>query len=96
MPKAKINFVPARGKYLIRVQEAESMKNGVYIPDNAKDKPMEGVVLAIGGVKKTNRKEVDYFLKDVILFEKYAGKEVTVDDENYLIIDEGEILGKRI
>jgi chaperonin GroES len=98
MKKQKVNFIPGRGKYLVRVQDAPPLsKGGILLPDTAKEKPMEGVILSVGPKKKQSIVDSsDYFLNDVILFGRYSGTEVTVDDGPYLIIDEEDILGKRL
>jgi len=79
-----------------RVEEAETTKGGIIIPDSAKDKPQEGVVIAVGRGKSNDEGKV--FPLDVkegnhILFGKYAGTEIKIDGEEFLIMREEEVLG---
>jgi len=79
-----------------RVEEKETIKGGIVIPDTAKEKPQEGEVIAVGGGKKTEEGKVipmDVKAGDRILFGKYSGTEIKIDDEEYLIIREDEVLG---
>jgi chaperonin GroES len=78
------------------VEEKETIKGGIIIPDTAKEKPQEAEVIAVGGGKKTEEGKVipmDVKAGDRILFGKYSGTEIKVDDEEYLIIREDEVLG---
>ena len=79
-----------------RVEEKETVKGGIIIPDTAKEKPQEGEVIAVGGGKKTEEGKViplDVKAGDRILFGKYSGTEIKIDDVEYLIIREDEVLG---
>jgi len=88
---------PLHDRILIkRVEEKETIKGGIIIPDTAKEKPQEAEVIAVGGGKKTEEGKVipmDVKAGDRILFGKYSGTEIKVDDEEYLIIREDEVLG---
>jgi chaperonin GroES len=88
---------PLHDRILIkRVEEKETIKGGIIIPDTAKEKPQEGEVIAVGGGKKTEDGKViplDVKAGDRILFGKYSGTEIKVDNEEYLIIREDEVLG---
>ena len=78
-----------------RIEEKETMQGGLYIPDSAKEKPQEGSVLAVGpGRILDNGKRVDMEVKsgDSVLFAKYAGTEVKLDGEEYLVIRESDLL----
>src|ERR1700722_19152504 len=79
-----------------RVKEEEKSKGGIIIPDTAKEKPIEGEVIAVGSGKiledGTVRK-VDLKVGDRVLFGKYAGTEVKIDGEDRLIVREDDILG---
>jgi len=78
------------------VEEKETIKGGIIIPDTAKEKPQEGEVIAVGGGKKTEEGKViplDVKAGDRILFGKYSGTEIKIDDEEFLIIREDEVLG---
>jgi chaperonin GroES len=79
-----------------RVEEKESVKGGIIIPDTAKEKPQEGEVIAAGHGKKTEEGKViplDVKAGDRILFGKYSGTEIKLDDQEYLILREDEVLG---
>jgi chaperonin GroES len=88
---------PLHDRILIkRVEEKETIKGGIIIPDTAKEKPQEGEVIAVGGGKKTEEGKViplDVKAGDRILFGKYSGTEIKIDNEEYLIIREDEVLG---
>ena len=79
-----------------RVEEKESIKGGIIIPDSAKEKPQEGLVIAVGNGKKNEDGKVfplDVKAGDRILFGKYSGTEIKLDNEEYLILREEEVLG---
>ena len=77
-----------------RTEEEETKKGGIIIPDTAKEKPQKGVVIAVG--KKVNDKgetlEFQVKPKDKILFSKYAGTEVKLEDDDMLLVREEDIL----
>ena len=79
-----------------RVQEEEKTKGGIIIPDTAKEKPIEGEIIAVGNGKimedGTVRK-LDIKVGDVVLFSKYAGTEIKIDGEERLMMREEDILG---
>jgi chaperonin GroES len=78
-----------------RVEEKEVVKGGIIIPDTAKEKPMEGEVVAVGPGKMQDdgkRSALDVKPGDRILFGKYAGTEIKIDDQDYVIMREEEIL----
>jgi chaperonin GroES len=78
-----------------RLEEEEIMKGGIIIPDTAKEKPQRGEVVAVGlGRLDDDGKRIPLDVKegDNILFGKYAGNEVTIDDEEYLIMREDDVL----
>ncbi len=81
---------------LKRVKEEEKSKGGIIIPDSAKEKPIEGEVLAVGNGKiledGTVRK-IDVKVGDRVLFGKYSGTEIKIDGEEHLIVREDDILG---
>ncbi len=88
---------PLHDRLLIkRVEEKETIKGGIIIPDTAKEKPQEGEVIAVGNGKKTEEGKVvplDVKAGDRILFGKYSGTEIKVEDQEYLILREEEVLG---
>jgi chaperonin GroES len=80
---------------LKRIEEKETVKGGIIIPDTAKEKPMEGEVIAAGPGKMMEdgkRSPMDVKAGDRVLFGKYAGTEIKIDDEDYVIMREEEIL----
>jgi chaperonin GroES len=92
-----VNVTPLHDRVLVkRIEEKESVKGGIIIPDTAKEKPQEGEVIAVGAgrFEKGARQPLDVKVGDRILFGKYSGSEIKVDDEEYLILKEDEILAK--
>jgi len=92
-----VNVTPLHDRVLIkRIEEKESIKGGIIIPDTAKEKPQEGEVIAVGAgkIEKGVRVPLDVKAGDRVLFGKYSGSEIKVDDEDYLILREDEILAK--
>ena len=87
---------PLHDRVLIkRVEEKETVKGGIIIPDTAKEKPMEGEVVAVGPGKQNEdgkRATMDVKAGDRILFGKYAGTEIKIDDQDFVIMREEEIL----
>jgi chaperonin GroES len=88
---------PLHDRVLIkRVEEQETVRGGIIIPDSAKEKPQEGEVVAVGSGKRLeDGKVIPLEVKegDRVLFGKYSGTEIKVDDNDYLILREDEILG---
>ena len=88
---------PLHDRILVkRVEEGEVKKGGIIIPDTAKEKPQEGKVIAVGNGKVNDEgKKIPLDVKagDRILFGKYSGSEVKVEDEEYLIMREEVVLG---
>jgi chaperonin GroES len=79
-----------------RIQEEEKTKGGIIIPDTAKEKPQEGLVVAVGKGKTTEEGKViapDVKKGDRILFGKYSGTEVKIEGDEHLILREDEIVG---
>ena len=92
-----VNVTPLHDRVLIkRIEEKESIKGGIIIPDTAKEKPQEGEVIAVGAgkIEKGQRIPLDVKAGDRVLFGKYSGTEIKVDDQDYLILREDEILAK--
>lgn len=90
-------FTPLYDRILVqRVEEAVKTPGGLFIPDNAQDKPQEGVVISAGlGKQKDDGDFQPLQVKagDRILFGKYSGSEIKLDNEDYLIMREDDILG---
>ena len=92
-----VNVTPLHDRVLVRrLEEKETAKGGIIIPDTAKEKPHEGEVMAVGAgkIEKGKRVPLDVKVGDRILFGKYTGNEILVDDQEYLILREEEILAK--
>lgn len=82
---------PLADRVLIEPKEAEmKTASGIYIPDSAKEKPQQGTVIAVGPGKKDEPMEVK--VGDEVLYGKYAGTEVTVEEKKYLIVKQSDIL----
>ena len=88
---------PLQDRILVqRVKEEEKTKGGIIIPDTAKEKPVEGKIIAVGNGKLSEEgKRIALEVKkgDRILFGKYSGTEVKIEDEEYLIMREDDVLG---
>jgi len=95
--KTKTKLRPLHDRILVkRVEEEEVRRGGIIIPDTAKEKPQEGKVIAVGTGKVSEdgkRIPLDVKAGDRILFGKYSGSEVKIDDEEYLILKEEDVLG---
>jgi chaperonin GroES len=90
-------FTPLHDRILIRrVDEGETVRGGIIIPDSAKEKPQEGEVVAAGKGKSNDEGKVlplDVKAGDRVLFGKYSGTEIKLDGEEFLIMREEEVLG---
>ncbi len=79
-----------------RIEEKEQRRGGIIIPDTAKEKPMEGKVVAVGAGrlnKDGSRAKMEVKAGDRVLFGKYAGQEIKIDNKEHVIIKEDEVLG---
>jgi chaperonin GroES len=92
-----MKFKPLRDRVFVKFSsEEEKTAGGLYIPDSAKEKPQKGTVIAVGLGKITDdgkRQSLEVKVGDTILFDKYSGSKIKMDDEEYLIIREEDILG---
>ena len=91
-----VQVTPLHDRVLVRrLEEKETAKGGIIIPDTAKEKPMEGIVIAAGTGKFEKGQTIPLAVKegDRVLFGKYAGTEIKIDGEELLIMKEDEILG---
>lgn len=92
-----VNFMPLKDRVLIkRINQEEKTPGGIIIPDTAKEKPVEGEVLAVGpGVRDDhgNLCELEVKVGDHVLFAKWGGNEVKIQGEDYVIMKESDILG---
>jgi chaperonin GroES len=92
-----MKFKPLRDRVFVRyTSEEEKTVGGLYIPDTAREKPQKGVVIEVGPGRITDdgkRQPLEVKVGDTILFDKYSGSKVKIDEEEYLIIREEDILG---
>jgi chaperonin GroES len=88
---AQISGKPLAGKLLLKAKEAETKTaGGIYIPDSAKEKPLQGEIVAVGGAKKDEIVEVK--VGDNVLYGKYAGTEINLNGVDYLLLNQSDIL----
>ena len=87
---------PLHDRLLVkRIEETETVKGGIIIPDTAKEKPQEGEVIAVGNGKTLDngtKVKLDVKAGDKILFGKYSGTDIKIDGEEYMILREDEVL----
>ncbi len=89
---SKVSLKPLADRVLVKPADAEEKtKGGIIIPDTAKEKPMKGKVIAVGNGKKDEPMTVK--AGDTVLYGKYAGTEITIDSDEYLIMHQEDILG---
>jgi len=95
--KKSMNLRPLQDRIIVKRLEEETMTaGGIFIPETAKEKPQKGEVIAVGNGKKTEEGKilpVDVKKGDKVLFGKYAGTEIKIDGQEYLIMREDDILG---
>jgi len=92
-----MKVTPLHDRVLVRrIEEREQRKGGIIIPDAAKEKPMEGKVIAVGSGKVDDdgkRTPLEVKAGDRVLFGKYAGTEIKIEDKEHVILNENEVLG---
>jgi chaperonin GroES len=91
------NLTPLHDRVLVRrLEEKDTAKGGIIIPDTAKEKPQEGEVIAVGAgkIEKGKRIPLEVKVGDRILFGKFTGSDIKIDDQEYLVLREEEILAK--
>jgi len=90
---------PLADRVLVRpMEKEEKTKSGIYLPDTAKEKPQEGKIIAVGPGKMTEdgkRIAPDLKVGDRVIYAKYGGTEIKVDDEDLIILRESDILAKK-
>src|ERR1700732_3995638 len=95
-PAATSTFTPLHDRILVRrIEEGETLRGGICVPDTAKEKPQEGEVISVGKGKSNDEGKVfplDVKAGDSILFGKYSGTEIKIDGEEFLIMREEEVL----
>jgi chaperonin GroES len=93
--KTSVKVAPLADRVVVKaLEETESMRGGLYIPDTAKEKPQQGEIMAVGPgrFEKDKRVPMDCKVGDKVLYGKYSGTEVTLDGEPYLILRESDVL----
>lgn len=89
---SKVNFIPNEDRILVEAAAAETKTaSGIIIPDTAKEKPQEGVVVAVG--EGTTDKPVTVKVGDKVLYGKYSGTEITLEGADYLIMRNSDVFG---
>jgi len=90
---------PLADRVLVKpIEKEEKTKSGIYLPDTAKEKPQEGKVLAIGPGKMSEdgkRIAMDLKVGDIVIYAKYGGTEIKIDDDELMILRESDILAKK-
>jgi chaperonin GroES len=90
---------PLADRVLVKpIEKEEKTKSGIYLPDTAKEKPQEGEVLAVGPGKMSDdgkRIAMDLKVGDIVIYAKYGGTEVKIDDEELILLRESDILAKK-
>lgn len=93
----KTNFRPLHDRVLVRrLEKGDKTAGGIIIPDTAKEKPMEGEILAVGGGYVNDNgttRPLDVKKGDKVIFSKWAGTEVTIDGEELMVMKESDIIG---
>ena len=94
---AKLNIKPLGDKVIVKRVEAEAVTaGGIVLPDSAKEKPKRGIIKAVGTGKLLDdgtRSEMQLKKNDEVIFTSYAGNEIKVDGDDYIIMDETDVLG---
>ncbi|MEW6601186.1 MAG: co-chaperone GroES [Nitrospirota bacterium] len=92
-----MNLKPLKDRVLVKYsEEPEKSAGGLFIPDTAKEKPQKGEIVAVGSGKITDDGKVQKMevkVGDIVLFEKYSGSKINIDETEYLILREDDILG---
>jgi len=92
-----VNLTPLHDRVIVkRIEEKETVRGGIIIPDSAKEKPQEGEIVAAGPGKREKGELIPLDVKagDRVLFGKYSGTEIKIEDQELLILREDEILAK--
>ena len=93
--KSKTNILPLGDRVVVKaMEETETMRGGLYIPDTAKEKPQQGKIVAVGPgrFEKGARVPMDLKVGQTVLYGKYSGTEIKLNDEEVLIIKESDVL----
>ncbi len=95
--KPTLKIVPLADRVAIRpLEESETMKGGLYIPDTAKEKPIQGDVIAVGSgrLEKGERVPMDLKVGDRVVYGKYSGTQVDLEGEEIILIKESDVIAK--
>ncbi|HHT51038.1 MAG TPA: co-chaperone GroES [Eubacteriaceae bacterium] len=90
-----MNIKPLGDRVVIKVkEEEETTKSGIVLPGTAKEKPQQGTIVAVGSGEVIDGKKVELEVKvgDIVFYSKYAGTEIKIDEEEYLILKQSDIL----
>lgn len=90
-----MKIAPLADRVVVKaLEDTETMRGGLYIPDTAKEKPQQGEIVAVGPGRYEDGKRIPLDVKvgDKVLYGKYSGTEVSVDNEQYLILRESDVL----
>lgn len=91
-----LNLKPLGSRLVVEpIEQEEKTNSGIYLPDTAKEKPMKGTVLSVGPGdrnEKGDRVAMDVAVGDIVLFNKYAGTEIKIDDKKILVMKESDVL----
>jgi chaperonin GroES len=94
------NLQPLADRLVVKpIQKEEMTRGGIYLPDTAKEKPQEGEVVAVGPGRMTDdgkRIEMDVKVGDTVIYSKYGGSEIKIDDVEMIILRESDILAKKV
>ena len=93
--QSNTKVAPLADRVVVRaLEETEQMRGGLFIPDTAKEKPQQGEIIAVGPgrYEKSTRVPMELKVGDKVLYGKYSGSEVTIDNEQYLILRESDVL----
>jgi chaperonin GroES len=95
--KSKLKVFPLADRVAIRpMEETEQMKGGLYIPDTAKEKPIQGEVIAVGPgrLEKGERVPMELKVNDRVVYGKYSGTQIELDGEEIILIKESDVIAK--
>lgn len=94
--KSKVKLVPLGDRIVVQREESqEKTSGGIFLPDSAKDRPTRGKVVSVGDgrmLENGNRSQLQVKVGDLVLFTSYAGENIEVDGEEYLLMNESEVL----
>jgi chaperonin GroES len=95
--KTRLKVIPLADRVAIRpLEDTETMKGGLYIPDTAKEKPIQGDVIAVGGgrLEKGERVPMELKVGDRVVYGKYSGTQVDLEGEEIILIKESDVIAK--